>query len=79
MVGEDREVLIDRPGRFGVGTRMLIEHAEHVSFCWRPDTKAHASVWPVAGNNSNSVICLNAAMKDFAQGKYHSSSLARRC
>lgn len=74
VVGEDREVLVDRIGKFGEASRMLIEHAEHVAFCWRPDSRAHASTWPIATNRSNSLVCLNERVRDFVEGEYHSSS-----
>lgn len=68
------EVLIDMPVNFDLTREKLTEHAEHISFRWRHESDAFASTWREHNNPSNTVICLNTEMKDFAEGEYHSSS-----
>ncbi|KAI9881073.1 MAG: hypothetical protein M1830_008231 [Pleopsidium flavum] len=71
---EGREVLIDMPVDCDLTRQKLTEHAEHVSFRWRHESDAFASTWREHSRPSDTIICLNTEMKDFAEGEYHSSS-----
>lgn len=72
--GENREVLVDTPGRFGLARQKLTEHADYVSFRWRPDPDAFASTYPDPRDRSKTVIYLHSEMKAFAEGAYHDST-----
>lgn len=72
--GENREVLIDTPGRFGHARQKLAEHADHVTFRWRADSDALASTYPDPRDGAKTIVYLHSEMRAFAEGAYHSST-----
>ena len=74
VAGEDKEVLIDTPGVFGLARRKLTEHADYVTFRWRRDHDALASTYPDPHDASKTMIYLHGDVKAFAEGAYHSST-----
>jgi len=75
---ENRKVLVDTPGAFGLARQKLTEHADYVSFRWRPESEAFASTYPDPRDSSKTIIYLHSEMKAFAEGAYHSSTASHQ-